>query len=110
MRISDWSSDVCSSDLEPALVPRVANTAIDGERRRDVEGAVGIDGVGAARLLIALGEHREDRRTAEQQIGGLDVDIVALVIKTEDRVERPVAVGREAQNQNRKRVVAGKGV
>src|SRR3546814_15045014 len=37
MRISDWSSDVCSSDLLDALLRRFARLAID---RADDDGAV----------------------------------------------------------------------
>src|SRR3546814_16239679 len=31
MRISDWSSDVCSSDLAPAIPPRAPCTASSGD-------------------------------------------------------------------------------
>src|SRR3546814_2179643 len=30
LRISDWSSDVCSSDLEPSRVPRVRRVVVIG--------------------------------------------------------------------------------
>src|SRR3546814_17325260 len=44
MRISDWSSDVCSSDLNPD--PRVVNAYIDGEVKRTIQtysGEVNLD-------------------------------------------------------------------
>src|SRR3546814_20526633 len=36
MRISDWSSDVCSSDLAPGRVARLAQIADDGTHLADV--------------------------------------------------------------------------
>src|SRR3546814_14800607 len=43
MRISDWSSDVCSSDL-PASLPRNPGTARRGYLLRDIEPATGGEG------------------------------------------------------------------
>src|SRR3546814_8278827 len=75
MRISDWSSDVCSSDLEAAAVRREAQflrpfvalrqlVEIDigpTERRAEVGGIVG-----AERLeLLAIAGRRSQRRGAE---------------------------------------------
>src|SRR3546814_10046554 len=34
MRISDWSSDVCSSDLAPGLIRYTTQNAIDGGKTR----------------------------------------------------------------------------
>src|SRR5580698_10680373 len=46
----DWSSDVCSSDLEPAAAPPPApETPSDGSTKRYV--GIGVGGVG----LVALG-------------------------------------------------------
>src|SRR3546814_14599870 len=42
MRISDWSSDVCSSDLKPAAAPQAATAAGDGR----------------ATCVLVLGMHR----------------------------------------------------
>src|SRR3546814_14559672 len=39
MRISDWSSDVCSSDLAPGRVARLAQIADDGTHLADVRRA-----------------------------------------------------------------------
>src|SRR3546814_13035867 len=50
MRISDWSSDVCSSDLPPgadilvAIDPGLAGGSV-GDRRADAVAAVGIAGI-----------------------------------------------------------------
>src|SRR3546814_6098349 len=44
MRISDWSSDVCSSDLIPAgRFPRIAPNEIAGMSRRQRMGTLGIE-------------------------------------------------------------------
>src|SRR3546814_10735158 len=68
MRISDWSSDVCSSDLRrrPALAlshPRRLARAL-GRGADDVQIAVGLDSVDAARIENArawrAAEYRRD--------------------------------------------------
>src|SRR3546814_17441876 len=51
MRISDWSSDVCSSDLglEPVVVRRLSRLVIgaaDGGGDRELRGEVGVGAVG----------------------------------------------------------------
>src|SRR3546814_16974387 len=63
MRISDWSSDVCSSDLGLLVAPgeRVLQGAEDGAV--DVEGAVAL-----ARLQLRQA-HGRDRRVAEHRRG-----------------------------------------
>src|SRR3546814_13588522 len=38
MRISDWSSDVCSSDLDPALKPLTGRTLAEVARERGTSG------------------------------------------------------------------------
>src|SRR3546814_19024961 len=40
MRISDWSSDVCSSDLQPPRQAKVIEQGHDTDKRRGVEIAV----------------------------------------------------------------------
>src|SRR3546814_19903635 len=58
MRISDWSSDVCSSDLDGVVIPapclgvdRLANAAEQAQRRQ----------VMAGHIMIALAHQRADR-------------------------------------------------
>src|SRR3546814_10277348 len=71
MRISDWSSDVCSSDLQIAECAEAGQ----GERRRAAAeladriagGQIGGDVV-AGRSLRALPEVRVHVETAEQQV------------------------------------------
>src|SRR3546814_7721020 len=62
MRISDWSSDVCSSDLYiggnakgPDLIGRTQVEQAIGGLARQADGAA-IDGIGVARFMIELGE------------------------------------------------------
>src|SRR3546814_489805 len=56
MRISDWSSDVCSSDLEPQPVDTLITGAVvvtmNEEREVFRDGAVAIDG----RHVVAVGQ------------------------------------------------------
>src|SRR3546814_3642921 len=81
MRISDWSSDVCSSDLEaerPAHLLRVEpDGAADGSRRaEDAGGAgdvpaavvvIGIDGVADAALHFDADNERGQQVAARQR-------------------------------------------
>src|SRR3546814_4209007 len=46
MRISDWSSDVCSSDLDQQQVVIVADIAQPGARARDTPAGVVIQAIG----------------------------------------------------------------
>src|SRR3546814_8935154 len=82
MRISDWSSDVCSSDLEALADHRAHRTAHEGE----------IEGAGDQRLLLerALQGHQRVA-LAGALLRGLDpVDVLLLVLELEhvDRAER----------------------
>src|SRR3546814_1122634 len=71
MRISDWSSDVCSSDLQRQ------HLAIGRDR--------GLIWIGArqARLLLAIARHRGERTRADikvhVQIKAVDADAMALL-------------------------------
>src|SRR3546814_6590589 len=72
MRISDWSSDVCSSDLRIGELSRGYATDRKGllpsasRRRRDLESRDGIEEVTQARLIVGgkrgRAEHRDRRR------------------------------------------------
>src|SRR3546814_9107666 len=77
MRISDWSSDVCSSDL-PGLRAKDHGSRPDRGRGRRVRGAAAPEPAGAARRpgcrpqLLALqrpaqGEGRSEEHTSELQ-------------------------------------------
>src|SRR3546814_10539427 len=57
MRISDWSSDVCSSDL-PAILPLFAQPLIDADLLPAIENARFLGG--EARLHRKVGLRQED--------------------------------------------------
>src|SRR3546814_2101316 len=69
MRISDWSSDVCSSDLQTLELLRVATGQKSYAVRTNAHGisAVVINGVGAiptdrsGRIYVRFGPHAEER-------------------------------------------------
>src|SRR3546814_15930078 len=88
MRISDWSSDVCSSDLIPARQPHPGGDAI-GHMRRQPDASADIDPV------IAIASGVEQRKSTRIGIGV--------------NVERPAGIGRREIDQTR-RVVASQKV
>src|SRR3546814_4958132 len=72
MRISDWSSDVCSSDLAHEHADRLGATGVVGQRRgRD--GLTGEDvrllGLADLRAVLARRTRRLVRRVAVLEIG-----------------------------------------
>src|SRR3546814_1112494 len=84
MRISDWSSDVCSSDLPPTVVPRdgdvieingVAHQApsafmILSSQRRRTEGIVLRIADQPRRICVPLRRHRPPMRNGECRHAG----------------------------------------
>src|SRR3546814_6494593 len=70
MRISDWSSDVCSSDLFAESLGE--GRVLGGGQRPEAEGAVDVNpGAGAPRPLDDLGSRIEAARV---HVAGLDAD------------------------------------
>src|SRR3546814_15958750 len=81
MRISDWSSDVCSSDLSMRGIAKhfgavMANDGIDLTlRRRDLPGLLGENGAGKTTLMnILFGAYAADAgsidiRSEERRVG-----------------------------------------
>src|SRR3546814_18134221 len=92
MRISDWSSDVCSSDLRKALAGVARTRRLDGSVERQQVGLLGdgvdeldhradlLDGVGTrGDLILRLGRaragplhhvlHGADLRSEERRVG-----------------------------------------
>src|SRR3546814_20894853 len=55
MRISDWSSDVCSSDLDFGVVRRAIFRAPSNDRRWREVGNAGVSGPHVVRILRANG-------------------------------------------------------
>src|SRR3546814_6590357 len=74
MRISDWSSDVCSSDLKDHILERYLNTVYFGRGAYGIEAAARIyfDSsaskltVEQAALLIGLLRRSEERRVGKE--------------------------------------------
>src|SRR3546814_19568032 len=90
MRISDWSSDVCSSDLEVEEVHV-------GRRIEATQRAVQIDGCGLERDRHALGNHHLHADAGEDVV--LDaVDRLLVIIRSEER-----RVGKECVSTCRTR-------
>src|SRR3546814_8703815 len=72
MRISDWSSDVCSSDLDLAIALVVAGEADAAGRRRDDLASGACDDGDAARAhpaFVHLAQPRDDSPDDGQAIG-----------------------------------------
>src|SRR3546814_19127446 len=116
MRISDWSSDVCSSDLVPALlrgnveefvpaqrrhaarvgdavglvVARIAHAADDAEAvaERDRRVAEQRDAVEPRSLIVNVGERdRRDELAVEVENGGPD-RVLPVGVKAQDRTDK----------------------
>src|SRR3546814_3578679 len=70
MRISDWSSDVCSSDLhqQPVAHGLEDPATMAGDERVEMLAPVGLDG-GQRRHLVALDEGAEADRSEERRVG-----------------------------------------
>src|SRR3546814_10557946 len=68
MRISDWSSDVCSSDLQDMVELRIAHMGVDLRRVADAAGGQpeAIDRPVEIMLPIALPERQ---RSEERRVG-----------------------------------------
>src|SRR3546814_7170068 len=93
MRISDWSSDVCSSDLVAAPLAADAGNAVgvaDPAQAALAAGAVVTRVAAAAAALAAVLRHRADGPVLEHERYRADLPAHAR--------ERPVARGRAADN------------
>src|SRR3546814_9766732 len=87
MRISDWSSDVCSSDLLPAVATALQNSAATTvkELLADLDLAQGI-GTWAAGGIEALRELR-------QPLGEVELAFKTLAETTTEGIERARTLG-----------------
>src|SRR3546814_4215952 len=90
MRISDWSSDVCSSDLHRALV--IGTEQIGAQRRTGEDRAVDLDRHIVAGLLTDPLPSRSDLRT------GFLIEMNPVVGRSEER-----RVGQECVSTCRSR-------
>src|SRR3546814_16815064 len=109
MRISDWSSDVCSSDLE--VVHGLAAQEL-AERRAQHRAAVGVAGIrrGAGALDLQLvaaavgGDRLAERdRAAVAELAGPVAELMAGVVGRERGPARPPGLA------DARSVVVGKG-
>src|SRR3546814_7996304 len=93
MRISDWSSDVCSSDLELARIDTRERQRADERIGHDLERQrrERLIVVGLARLFRSVGRHALDRRNVERARQIIDNGV-------EQRLDALVLDGRTAQH------------
>src|SRR3546814_12428882 len=93
MRISDWSSDVCSSDLQDVL-------EVDGQRQHPVE--EGGDRRQFVLETIAVAERQSCRRLESPERTALDLAAVEQTVKLAQRSEER-RVGKECVSTCRSR-------
>src|SRR3546814_6463571 len=87
MRISDWSSDVCSSDLHGAAVRR-SEQRVSLQRLRDVDVATPLDFLGILdhRRLQRIEARALDTRTGDDDVfpGGFCADVRLRAVRSEE--------------------------
>src|SRR3546814_13364532 len=81
MRISDWSSDVCSSDLSGAMATPKITGMIRRKARRDAKGGVPAVGDLRQRRVERFAQTRDDLR---QRIGEVAVLAAAEAVTCHD--------------------------
>src|SRR3546814_3961014 len=98
MRISDWSSDVCSSDLAQA---RKAQLHVVADVAADVEAGVATDQVPAVLDVVGLGDLHValDRATAGRGQGELGDLVMAAALVLDRELD---ALVRDRLDQDRK--------
>src|SRR3546814_15707003 len=105
MRISDWSSDVCSSDLGVCTLPQSGQQRIDEiNARLDGEGHPGPHHAGEAQVRVAVGlvDHATRRTGGEAgDIVYLQAQQMAQAMREERSEER--RVGKECVSTCRSR-------
>src|SRR3546814_11073904 len=96
MRISDWSSDVCSSDLilRLALPQHLARAALVGSGDMRAES----DRLALQPVADALVQPGERAAADEQDVGGVDLPVLLLGLRSEER-----RVGKECVSTCRSR-------
>src|SRR3546814_11290810 len=95
MRISDWSSDVCSSDLIAQLFLQFVRAQVLGEQRLDRVKA------GIARTISEIGQPAQIGGDRINQIGGIGGGGVPFDIDNQRSEER--RVGKECVSTCRSR-------
>src|SRR3546814_15251533 len=77
MRISDWSSDVCSSDLERAVVEAQAETAAAEVRRQNAEKDLASTTAGPAHANERIADLEQRLAEAPERPAALRAEAVA---------------------------------
>src|SRR3546814_7703033 len=102
MRISDWSSDVCSSDLPPlrqrdVLERGIGENEIDPSPLRFVrEPQQGKEGIAELRAELAAPGHGitgKTHRTSREEVGGLKADVACAGDKAKVRRTGKIIIG-----------------
>src|SRR3546814_20894958 len=95
MRISDWSSDVCSSDLHGAAVRR-SEQRVSLQRLRDVDVATPLDFLGILdhRRLQRIEARALDTRTGDDDVfpGGFRADVRLRAVRRAADHHRAIGV------------------
>src|SRR3546814_4420066 len=99
MRISDWSSDVCSSDLRDELAARIADAETAGVRRERI---IVDPGLGFAKRGTHNWDLLRDLSTLDELglpvlIGASRKSFLGALLADDEETPRPVE-GREAAN------------
>src|SRR3546814_15345690 len=111
MRISDWSSDVCSSDLElQRAIDTLGNEALDWEAKAEL--AVSKDRDDLARGALSakrraterIEDARRELKQVDAEVGKLDDDIGKLRAKLSEARSEERRVGKEVVRTWRSRV------
>src|SRR3546814_19458570 len=98
MRISDWSSDVCSSDLLYTLTPKSSFSA----DLPKVDWQLAIDqptspvALATSRIAVARGPHTIDYYAGAQWIDDAPYMVQRLMIESFENSPRTVGVGRQS--------------
>src|SRR3546814_2837398 len=101
MRISDWSSDVCSSDLKAARAPAEGFRHAVGDRkgqRAGMAGGQGDEGDRPARVA-ADGAHHHRKTGVVEAEGGGDTDQAPQGIELPQRLHKPHQADAETASE-----------
>src|SRR3546814_3648105 len=75
MRISDWSSDVCSSDLQYGNVPTAGNTGPND--LANVRAANMADPIGGINLSISVGSSKSSSKSTQSKTSAQGSQVMA---------------------------------
>src|SRR3546814_17795361 len=98
MRISDWSSDVCSSDLKATKTEKVSSQKLSAEKDKALETAIGSIERSFGKGAIMLLDDRGAMNVEAISTGSLAIDMASGVGRSEER-----RVGKECVSTCRSR-------